>query len=562
MAKSKFDNYTKEQLIDKINLLEKHRYGLIWEDKPEAIADQCERELPLLTEDKTKEIVNDPSKPINFIFEGDNYHTLYTLNFTHRKKIDLIYIDPPYNTGKENEWRYNDKWVDKNDKFRHSNWLSFISKRLRLAKPLLKETGVIFISIDDNEVAQLKMLCDKIFLEKNLLNILVWDLGSGTQAGHFVRSHEYILAYARNKSLLSNFSGGVGIIDDRAIKKIGIKNPASEFTFPKGTKWEAEDGSQLKGIWGGSEKTELKSGIMKCKDGVLINEVTLEAGWTQKNQMESFFSGQDTYDSKGQKIIEFYFRSNGKIYCRKDRSIINPPSIIRELASTKSGSSELKKIIGENQFDFPKPPVLIKYLVSLLPKNAVVLDFFAGSGTTGQAVLELNKEDNSNRQFILCTNNENKICEEVTYPRIKKVIEGYGGKKGIKANVKYFKTDFVPFVLTDNDKRTLVSRSTEILCITENTFEIVKQNKKKLDFSIFKNAKQHTAIIYDEDSIENCCYELNKIKPKHKVIIYVFSYDHTHDEADFETLNLKFDVKPIPEAILNVYRKISKLKRK
>ena len=117
-------------------------------------------------------------------------------------------------------------------------------------------------------------------------------------------------------------------------------------------------------------------------------------------------------------------------------------------------------------------------------------------------------------------------------------------------------------MLTDNDKRTLVARSTELLCIAENTFEVVKQNKKKLDFSIFKNAKQHTAIIYDEDSIESCCIELNKINPKHKVIIYVFSYDHTYDEVDFETLNIKFDVKPIPEAILNVYRKISKLKRK
>lgn len=195
-------------------------------------------------------------------------------------------------------------------------------------------------------------------------------------------------------------------------------------------------------------------------------------------------------------------------------------------------------------------------------KNSLILDFFAGSGTTGQAVLELNQQDKGNRQFILCTNNENQICEEVTYPRIKKVIEGYSDKKGMPANVKYFKTDYVPYVLTDNDKRTLVSKSTELLCISENTFEVVKQNKKKMDFAIFKNAKQYTTIIYDEDSIENCCDELVKINPKHRVVIYVFSYDHTYDELDFETLNFKFDVKPIPEAILNVYRKISKLKRK
>ena len=234
--------------------------------------------------------------------------------------------------------------------------------------------------------------------------------------------------------------------------------------------------------------------------------------------------------------------------------------------SAVNGTSSLKKIFqkfDEKIFNYPKSPYLLLDVLKISTnKKSIVLDFFAGSGTTGQAVLELNAEDNGERQFILCTNNENKICEEVTYPRIKKVIEDYGANKGIKANLKYFKTDYVPFVLTDNDKRTLVARSTELLCIAENTFEVIKQNKKKLDFSIFKNAKQLTAIIYDEDSIENCCSELNKINPKHKVIIYVFSYDHTYDEVDFETLKIKFDVKPIPEAILNVYRKISKLKRK
>ena len=138
MAKSKYENYTKEQLIDKIKLLEKQRYGLVWEDKPEEIADQCERELPVLTEYKTKELVKDHSKPTNFIFEGYNYHTLYTLNFTHKRKIDTIYIDPPYNTGNKS-WRYNNDYIDKEDRFRHSKWLSFMSKRLRLARRLLKD---------------------------------------------------------------------------------------------------------------------------------------------------------------------------------------------------------------------------------------------------------------------------------------------------------------------------------------------------------------------------------------------------------------------------------------
>jgi len=563
MAKNKYDNYSKEQLIDKIKQFEKQQYGLVWEDKPEEIANKCERELPVLSEDKSKEIIKDTTKPTNFILEGDNYHTLYTLSFTHKKKIDVIYIDPPYNTGKENEWRYNDKWVDNNDKFRHSNWLSFINKRLQLAKPLLKDTGIIFISIDDNEIAQLKMLCDKIFLEKNLLNVLVWDLSTGTQAGHFVRSHEYILAYARNKNMLPNFQGESGIIDHSSLKKKSYKNPESEFTIPLGTRFDAPDGFELKECWGNAEKTYLIKGNFIAKDKKLTQEVVLKAGWSQKNQMLSWFSGEETFDSKGQKIVEFYFNSSGVLHCIKDKSVINPASVLKELGSTKNGSTELESVIGQqNTFNFPKSLELIKFLIKLKPKDSIILDFFAGSGTTGQAVLELNNDDNGTRQFILCTNNENKICEDVTYPRVSNVINGYADKLPLVSNLKYYRTDFVPYVITDNDKRKLVSKSTELLCITENTFEIVKQNSKRLDFAIFKNTRQYTAIIYDEDGIESCCSELNKINPEHKVIIYVFSYDHTYDEIDFETLKIIFDIKPIPEIILNVYRKNFKLKRK
>ena len=154
MGKNRYNHYSKEQLLEKIKQLEKHRYGLVWEDKLEAVAEQCEQLLPVLHEEISLEISSDEKKPINILIEGDNYHALYALNFTHKRKVDFIYIDQPYNTGKEKEWRYNDKWVDKNDRYKHTHWLSFINKRLRLAKPLLKETGIIFISIDDNEVHQ------------------------------------------------------------------------------------------------------------------------------------------------------------------------------------------------------------------------------------------------------------------------------------------------------------------------------------------------------------------------------------------------------------------------
>jgi len=565
MAKSKYDNFTKEQLIDKIKLLEKQRYGLVWEDKPEEIADQCERELPVLTEDKTKELVKDHSKPTNFIFEGDNYHTLYTLNFTHKRKIDTIYIDPPYNTGNKS-WKYNNDYVDTEDRFRHSKWLSFMNKRLRLARRLLKETGIIICAIDDYEFAGLKLLLDNIFGEQNRLGtcIVVHNPGGRQDEKFFPTAHEYMLVYAKNKTLAN--IGTLELSDDK-IQQYKQSDELGSYKLRgfrrSGSNSRREDRPNLYYPIYVNEKTSEMS-VKKFKGSIEllpIDDDGIERCWRWN---------AETFEEKKLNYIELKkVKGNLGLYVkeREQDNIGEKPKTIwhKPKYAAVSGTSTLKSIFNTTNkiFDYPKSVNLIIDVLQITTnKNSLILDFFAGSGTTGQAVLELNQQDKGNRQFILCTNNENQICEEVTYPRIKKVIEGYNDKKGIPANVKYFKTDYVPYVITDNDKRTLVSKSTELLCISENTFEVVKQNKKKMDFAIFKNAKQYTAIIYDEDSIENCCDELIKINPKHRVVIYVFSYDHTYDELDFETLNFKFDVKPIPEAILNVYRKISKLKRK
>lgn len=565
MAKSKYENYTKEQLIHKIKLLEKQRYGLVWEDKPEEIADQCERELPVLTEDKTKEIVKDQSKSTNFIFEGDNYHTLYTLNFTHKRKIDTIYIDPPYNTGNKS-WRYNNDYIDKEDRFRHSKWLSFMSKRLRLARRLLKETGIIICAIDDYEFASLKLLFDEIYGEQNRLGtlVVVHNPRGRNDDKFFASQHEYVLVYAKNSDKATIHHFALNDDDKDQYKKADDISPFAETSFIR--------------TGNNSKRTERPNLYYPIYYNEKTSELSLtkSKGWEEllplnnDGEEKTWRWGKETFlELQATELFVKKVKGENKIYKKRrltDNTGKKPKTVWYDSKydASSNGIILLQKILGkDNTFNYPKSLYAVKDILEITTdKNSLILDFFAGSGTTGQAVLELNQQDKGNRQFILCTNNENQICEEVTYPRIKKVIEGYGAKKGITANVKYFKTDYVPFVLTDNDKRTLVSKSTELLCISENTFEVVKQNKKKMDFAIFKNAKQYTAIIYDEDSIENCCDELIKINPKHRVVIYVFSYDHTYDELDFETLNFKFDVKPIPEAILNVYRKISKLKRK
>ncbi len=571
MTKSKYHNYTKEQLIAKLEQLEKKRYGLVWEDKKEDIAEQCEKKLPVLVEDKQKEIITDPNKQTHFIFEGDNYHTLYTLNFTHKKKIDVIYIDPPYNTGKDKEWRYNDKFVDKNDRFRHSKWLSFMNKRLRLAKNLLKDSGIIAISIDDNEVCNLKLLLDKIFGEENHIATVptIMNLKGNQDQFGFAGTHEYTLFYGKNKlfASINEFD-----IDDNELSKwkeddYGLYKEADNLRATG----ENAPKEKRPNLWYPIflEPNTLnfyvsKDDKPKEEKDIIIFPIN------QNGEKLSWYWGKDTFVKKQHNLIlkktkngyQFYRKQRpkiGDVPSKKAKSFFYKPEY-----NSGNGTSQLKKIFdGQKVFNNPKPIQLIKDILHLCSaKESIILDFFAGSNTTGQAVLELNKEDGGNRQAILCTNNENKICEEVTYPRIKKVITGYADVEGIPANVKYFKTDFVPFVLTDNDKRTLVFKSTELLCIAENTFEVVKQNKKKLNFSIFKNHQKYTAIIYDEESIENCCKKLNEIKTNSKIVIYVFSYDHTYEDSDFIELKGNFIVKPIPEAIINVYRKISKLRNK
>jgi adenine-specific DNA-methyltransferase len=381
----------------------------------------------------------EPTNSGNKIIHGDNLEALKSLLPEYEGKIKCIYIDPPYNTGNEN-WVYNDnvnhpkikKWLGEvvgkegDDLSRHDKWLCMMYPRLQLLHKLLSEEGIIFISIDDYEYQNLVLVMNEIFGVRNKVATTIWDLGTGTQAGHFTRAHEYILVYAKTKSQLKNFSGGEGMIDDRAIKKIGVKNPASEFTFPKGTKWEADDGLTLSGEWGGTEKVTLLKGNMKCENGQLIEDVTLKAGWTQKTQMESFFTGEDTFDTKGQRVVEFYFRSNGKIYCRKERSIVNPPTVLRKIATTKTGSSEIKALLGSDKFNFPKPSELVRYLISLTTKEGdIILDSFAGTGTTGHAVLKQIKEDSKNRNFILIELED--YANAVTAERNKRVIQGYNG---------------------------------------------------------------------------------------------------------------------------------------
>lgn len=364
----------------------------------------------------------------NLILKGDNLDSLKILKNYYSGQIKCIYIDPPYNTEKE-VFLYPDKFdkeeaevlglanlsesdiarLDfsfKNSKS-HNGWLAFMYPRLLLARDLLSKEGVIFISIDDNEQANLKLLCDDIFGEENFICQLIWNKQHSQQQGLFKKYHEYVLLYAKNETLLSNISGGEGIIDAGALKKVSKGNPESTFTFPAGVRFEAPEGTELTGTFGEAEKVTVVEGVLKCVNGRTAEKVTLSAGWTQKDQMTKYFNGLEVFDTKNQKVLEFYFNSKGKLKCKKERSKITPSTMLREYGMVSSNTALVTSLFnGIEVFDSPKPVDMIRDFASwFCDDDEIILDFFAGSGTTGHAIIELNR-DGVNRKFILCQKDE------------------------------------------------------------------------------------------------------------------------------------------------------------
>jgi adenine-specific DNA-methyltransferase len=573
---SKYDSLSREQLIDKIQKLEKEQYGLVWEDKEEDVEKRCDSELPLLKEDSSREIVSDPKLPYNIIIEGDNYHSLYALSFTHKKSIDVIYIDPPYNTGKKDEWKYNDRWVDENDKYRHSKWLSFMSKRLRLARNLLTYDGIIFISIDEHEFAQLKLLCDSVFGENNYIATLPRiTKKAGKTTNVVANNNDFVLVYCRNKGRVfktlelkdKQYKHEDEYVESRGKYKLSQTLDYSSIQYSPSLDYEIElEGETFRP--GGVSREEMISRQQRNPSSDFC--------WRWSRDLYDFgLANGFVVVKRTKKGVRLYTKTyqnakivkddDGDYFIEKSERTKNASTLdlIDNVFSNDNAKKEIDKLFGKKVFEYTKPTSLVYRLAFLASKkNSVILDFFAGSGTTGHAVLKLNKSDEGCRKFILCTNNENNVCTEVTYPRIKKVIEGYSNVQGIPANVKYYTQTFVPVVASDNDKRELVNRSTEILCVAEGCFEMVHGRDEHSDFAIYRGNNKQMAIIYDEDSIADCVDYLNHNKIELATIIYVFSYDHTYDSEDFESLDIKFSVKPIPEAIINVYRKISKMKKK
>ncbi|WP_410677703.1 site-specific DNA-methyltransferase [Avibacterium paragallinarum] len=529
------------------------RYTLNWAGKSEAYQVLQTPTQQTLTPCEAESV--DFAQSQNVFIEGENLEVLKILQKSYFNSVKMIYIDPPYNTG--NDFIYKDNFAEsqadyaekvgdkdeagklkrafvKNSKENghyHSNWLNMMLPRLHLARNLLRDDGVIFISIDDNEQAQLKLLCDEVFGEENFVAGLVWSLGTGTQAGHFVRSHENILCYFKDKSQVNNFSGGEGIIEHSALKKISTKNPESEFLFPAGTRWDAEDGTELKGSWGGSEKMTLVKGQMIAKEGKLLYDVVLSAGYAQKSQMISWFSNQETFDTKGQKVLSFYFNKNGILRYEKERSVVNPPTILSNVGSTKNGTDEILSFFNRKIFDFPKPSSLIKNLLNLVTgKNDLILDFFAGSATTAHAVMQLNAEDGGNRRFI-CVQLPEKTSEqseafkagfhtiaEISKERIrragKQIAEQYPDKtmdtgfKAFKLSGSHFKQWQSP---TEQDLEKQLQMFIDPVAENTDTQAMMYELLLRLGFSLTAKVRWENHVYWVEENHQRVALILNEV---------------------------------------------------
>lgn len=562
MQDKKLEDYSKEELISIIKSIKKQKkFGLVWEDKPEKVATDCKEKLPVLNEDASKAISKAPGQPTNIIIEGDNYHSLSALNYTHAGKIDIIYIDPPYNTGNK-DFAYNDKIVDKEDSFRHSKWLSFMSKRLQLAKSLLKDDGLILISIDDNEQSQLKLLCDAIFGEPNFVETFIWEKNPNpTFLNKYSRSSaEYIMCYAKNKltGLLSLDGGIISSTEtDAPLQNKG--NPKRKIYIKKGMAKSLFQDQHIKA--GNYGLVDILDDV-DFKDNTNANDFTIEGTFrmTQETLYERIENGEQLLFKTPRMSPRLSYSAN-TTHSAPLKTLWSD-----KYGTTQIGNNDIKDIFKALPFSYPKPVKLIKGILSFKDKkDSVVLDFFAGSGTTGQAVLELNKEDGGDRKFILCTNNENGIAEDITYPRISTVISGIrlDGTKysdGIPANIRYFKTSFIEKEETlDKLRRKLSPACEDMIRIREGVFN------KTIDddlFKVFEENGRIVGVIYDRFELEKYIDQIEKLETDKPVHLYVFSYDNSGrlDEVT-KTTKHEYESQPIPEGVLEIYKKIFKDRR-
>lgn len=615
MKNDNLDGFSKEQLIEIIDKLKsKKKYGLVWDEErvPEKVVTNCQQKLPVLTEVAENSFIINENEPTHILIEGDNYHSLSVLSYTHKNKIDAIYIDPPYNTGSK-DWKYNNDFVDENDSWRHSKWVQFMYNRLTLAKDLLTDDGALICAIDHNEQENLGILLREIFGDKIISCITIVHNPRGIQGNNFSYTHENAyFVFPKGKSInktprnkeqfkwepLSNW----GTDSER---KDG-KSMFYPITFKNNKIYEIGETP--------SDDYHPDSAFEIIDDDTIriwpIDTKNIERKWRYSKD-----SLPDVRNKVRLKKIKDYYQA--QLLKDEDR----PKTVWTDTRydANKYGTQLLSKII-DTKFPFPKSLYTVKDCLQAVVKNkpnALILDYFAGSGTTGQAVMDLNKDDNGNRNFILCTNNESNICDEVTYPRILKCIKGFKfedthkeilfeqkltltqlkkadkliskidsivlnsnfeeTKKGIKdgvirviginkkesqfegygGNLKFYRADDSTFIHNTKNKDqlriNLTRKCTEMLCLKESVFNLLKKTD---DWQIFTYGNKYLAVYYDfpNASLDELKNEMNKLEGEKVLYCFTVNPFGLEDENFKDWNNIRLE--PIPQKILDVYKRI------
>ena len=542
------------------------QYGLRWMDVPEAFENASENSIPILEEVKEKTISNDDEKPTHIIIEGDNFHALTCLNYTHKGKIDMIYIDPPYNTGSDG-FVYKDKRVL--DKFpdgttvptdhplRHSYWLSFMHKRLELAKNLLSERGVIFISIDDYEQANLKILCDQVFGENNFVNQFVWKRNSSgkTEKDKFTVNTEYVLLYRRGEECMLNDAFKPLSQATIALYKLDDHDGRGKYRLYPLQK-PASPGPETT-----YDYIDNTGKVWKCPP----------KGWRMK------YEKLKALENEGRLCLENKSLSEKAYWNERASEGKRIDTLWDDLPENSAGTGQLVEIFGDYKtFSNPKPTELIKRCLQINTNDAIILDFFAGSGTTMHATMLQNEKDKGHRQCILVQQNENNICENVTYERNRRVMQGYTNTKGEQVtglgnSLKYYRTAFVgehqAQAANDQDSVALAQKAGCLLALAENTLDEIETYNTWQLFRLRKGDQAHNGCVYtavyfsgaltDFPDFVHRIEQIQQNENHPSIAVYIFCWGSVDIyENEFDDLR-GITLKPIPQPILNIYKSIN-----
>ena len=544
--------------------------GLNWREIPEDVERLLVDEVPVFSHVKGLDVKGAmPGTSAHLLIEGDNLHALYTLQATHKERVDVIYIDPPYNTGKE--FIYNDKLIDSENRWRHSAWLSFMHKRLSLAFDLLKDTGVIIISIDDNEQARLKLLCDSVFGEASFLGSIIRATNSTKSMSNYLSiNYDYTLVYAKNKTALDETvktSGKWEVLKNNvreyqaAIKKLQKRNLTPEeitaelkelTNYPRFVDfvnyWYVDErGVYMKDNLGGVDKGNLTP---------IMNPVT--------GQKDPVPPGGFRYSAE--KLEELI--ADGRIHFHADGSL---PRLKRYLDDNPR--QRPKGIMSDDQrpdnslltamgigFDNPKQLSFMKRIVSIFPKDAVILDFFAGSATTLHAVLELNNEDQGSRLGILVTNNENGICRDVAHVRIKSLLTGKwanGVHDPLPGSLRFYSTSFMKRRRSPDRMRLDVAAHTvELVAVREMAAETVRLSD---DLTILRTTGTTIAVVptIDVDHKAACTDASKNVHDGDARRAYLFTWSNQGIEPEIAALWPGWEVLPLPAEMLAELRNLA-----